>query len=85
MLLDILFKAYSDKSRIVTGTRVSEVRRSGHGVCVVTEDGRRYQGDLVVGADGVHSRVRSEMWRFAEAESGKTFRQEKAGTYPCFI
>lgn len=33
---------------------------------VHTEDGHTYKGDLVVGADGVHSQVRAEMWRLAE-------------------
>jgi 2-polyprenyl-6-methoxyphenol hydroxylase-like FAD-dependent oxidoreductase len=36
---------------------------------VVTEDGAVYTGDLIVGADGVHSSIRSEMWRLADAIS----------------
>ncbi|KAH3035887.1 orotidine-5'-phosphate decarboxylase [Aspergillus fumigatus] len=38
--------------------------------------GHVYQGDLVVGADGVHSRVRAEMWRLATASQGEIFRSE---------
>lgn len=36
---------------------------------MVTEDGAVYTGDLIVGADGVHSSVRSEMWRLADVIS----------------
>jgi 2-polyprenyl-6-methoxyphenol hydroxylase-like FAD-dependent oxidoreductase len=35
------------------------------GVHVWTDDGELVEGDFVVGADGVHSQTRSEMWRMA--------------------
>jgi 2-polyprenyl-6-methoxyphenol hydroxylase-like FAD-dependent oxidoreductase len=37
-------------------------------VQIITKDGATFTGDLLVGADGVHSRTRAEMWTIAEAE-----------------
>ncbi|KAJ6179789.1 hypothetical protein N7519_010250 [Penicillium mononematosum] len=65
-VLEILFQNYPDKSNIITNQRVSEVRLLGDSASVVTEDGSVFRGDLIVGADGVHSRIRSEMWRLAD-------------------
>lgn len=42
------------------------MRLLGDSASVVTEDGSVFRGDLIVGADGVHSRIRSEMWRLAD-------------------
>ncbi|KAJ5952967.1 uncharacterized protein N7479_011380 [Penicillium vulpinum] len=65
-VLEILFQSYPDKSKIITNKRVSEVRLLGDSASVVTDDGSVFQGDLIVGADGVHSRIRSELWRLAD-------------------
>lgn len=46
--------------------RVAEVQLLDDGGRVITEDGAVYDGHLIVGADGVHSRIRSEMWRLAD-------------------
>jgi FAD dependent monooxygenase len=50
----------------VTNTRVTEVLSLENSVRVFTEGGAVYEGDLVMGADGVHSLVRKEMWRLAD-------------------
>lgn len=48
---------------------------------MVTDDGSVFTGDLVVGADGIHSRIRSEMWRLAEdIQPGMITSQEKQST-----
>lgn len=48
------------------------------GVRVYTSDGSCYNGNLLVGADGVHSKVRSEMWRHAdEKRPGLITSEEK--------
>lgn len=35
---------------------------------ITTKDGATFTGDILVGADGVHSQTRAEMWRIADAE-----------------
>ncbi|KAL4755992.1 FAD-dependent oxidoreductase [Aspergillus foveolatus] len=65
-LLEILYTKLSDRSRIQLRSRVVSVLASDDGVTVTTDDAQTYTGQLVVGADGVHSRVRSEMWKAAQ-------------------
>nr|QBA88952.1 hypothetical protein PM-122-9-1376 [Penicillium brasilianum] len=65
-VLETLYERYPHKSNVLVNKKVMNVRLSGKGVSVVTEDGSAYDGDLVVGADGIHSRIRSEMWRLAD-------------------
>lgn len=66
-VLEILFKSYPTRSNIITDKRVSEVRLGADSASVLTDDGDVFEADLVVGADGVHSHTRSEMWRLADA------------------
>ncbi|KAL4940629.1 hypothetical protein BDV06DRAFT_230222 [Aspergillus oleicola] len=76
--LETLYRTYPDKSKIVTNTRVSEVQSSESSARVITENGTVYEGDIVMGADGVHSLVRREMWRLADLKQpGSIPRHEK--------
>ncbi|KXH41096.1 hypothetical protein CSIM01_03302 [Colletotrichum simmondsii] len=52
-LLQVLFDKLMFKDRVLTNK-------------MVTHDGSVYSGDIVVGADGVHSTIRSEMWRLSQ-------------------
>jgi 2-polyprenyl-6-methoxyphenol hydroxylase-like FAD-dependent oxidoreductase len=63
MLLQILFDNIQAKDRVMTQKRVVRVETAENQVYVQTQDGSTYTGDIVVGADGVHSAVRKEMWR----------------------
>ncbi|KAF7585902.1 hypothetical protein BBP40_009884 [Aspergillus hancockii] len=77
-LLEILHTSYPKASNIRTKRRVTHIRRTDSHVEVLTELGEKYVGDLVVGADGVHSVVRSEMWRLADSlEPGLVSSGEK--------
>lgn len=40
-----------------------EIQHREEGVTVHCSDGSIYQGDVLAGAEGVHSKVRSEIWR----------------------
>lgn len=62
-LLQTLFNRILDKSKILLAKRVSRIDHSRDFVSVQCRDGATYTGDVVVGADGVHSIVRNEMWR----------------------
>ena len=47
---------------IHTGARCVGFVQDGAGVTLELEDGRRIAGDVLVGSDGVHSRLRSQMF-----------------------
>ncbi|KAL1873344.1 hypothetical protein Plec18167_006394 [Paecilomyces lecythidis] len=68
MLIQILYDAIQDKSKVLTSERVMTVQNDPSSVTVTTGTGRKFVGDLVVGADGIHSKVRQQMWE----ESRKT-------------
>ncbi|KAG2411786.1 hypothetical protein HFD88_009342 [Aspergillus terreus] len=67
-LLEILYTHLPDKSRILTSKGVVRITPHDSKMSVTTADGDEFQGDLVVGADGVHSVTRREMWRIANIE-----------------
>lgn len=67
-LLQILFDNIRDKSKICTSCEVFKIEELDGAVQVVLKGGSTIRGNIVVGADGVHSRVREEIWRIAEDE-----------------
>lgn len=68
-LLEILYNALPDKTKVKVNKTVSDIEQYSEGgkysVRIRTLDGDVYEGDLVVGADGVHSQTRREMWRLS--------------------
>jgi 2-polyprenyl-6-methoxyphenol hydroxylase-like FAD-dependent oxidoreductase len=72
ILLRILYDGITDKTKIQTGKKVVTVDHKADRAMVHCENGSAFYGDVVVGADGVHSRVRKEMWRSANM-SGSGF------------
>lgn len=72
-VLQVLFDNLKYKDRILTNKRVNRVEHCKDHVKVFTQDGSTYTGDIVVGADGVHSAVREEMWRAAQDDKSDLF------------
>jgi 2-polyprenyl-6-methoxyphenol hydroxylase-like FAD-dependent oxidoreductase len=54
----VLWDAVGDRASVRFGTTVADARRDGDGVVVGLTDGSSVRVDLLVGADGIHSRVR---------------------------
>jgi 2-polyprenyl-6-methoxyphenol hydroxylase-like FAD-dependent oxidoreductase len=65
MVLKVLYDGIKDKTKVLTKKRVQNVELTDGGVTVKTADGSAYKGDILIGADGIHSSVRGEMWRLA--------------------
>ncbi|KAF4545414.1 FAD binding domain containing protein [Lasiodiplodia theobromae] len=65
-VLQILYDNINDKSKVLLNKRVATVTQRASSIGVTLKDGSSHFGDIVVGADGIHSTVRSEMWRIAE-------------------
>ncbi|KAJ5189545.1 hypothetical protein N7491_005874 [Penicillium cf. griseofulvum] len=70
-VLQALFKHICHKKSVLTSKRIDRIEHSRNQeklIKVICTDGSFYEGDLVVGADGVHSKTRSEMWRVVGAK-----------------
>lgn len=59
-LLDVLL-AGLDRSRLRLDARVVAIGQDADGAWAETADGRRERGDVLIGADGIHSLVRREL------------------------
>lgn len=66
MILKALWQNLKHKDNVLVSKKVTEVELQPSRVKVKTGDGSSYHGDILVGADGVHSKVRNEMWRLAD-------------------
>ncbi|KAL5041281.1 hypothetical protein BDW71DRAFT_192104 [Aspergillus fruticulosus] len=77
-VLRALWRAIKDKSKIHLSTAVTKIEHLDQGVRIKTGDGRVFTGSMVVGADGVHSTTRNEMWRLEEADNIDTSADRKA-------
>ncbi|KAG2413021.1 hypothetical protein HFD88_010580 [Aspergillus terreus] len=72
ILLRILYEGLVDhKDRVLVNSKVTRVEHLPEKVVVHCEDQSVYEGDVVVGADGVRSTVRQEMWDYMESRGMK--------------
>lgn len=78
IFLEVLYDGLPDKSRILMNKSVKSVQEDEEGVEVFCDDGTSERGDLVIGCDGVHSKVRQTMWEnAAKLEPGLITASEK--------
>lgn len=82
MLLQVLYNNLKHKDRVLTKKRVSRLELTENLARAYTQDGSMYEGDIIVGADGIHSAVRDEMWRLGKEQSPGYFSEdENSRTY----
>ncbi|KAE8381303.1 FAD/NAD(P)-binding domain-containing protein [Aspergillus bertholletiae] len=85
-LLEYLYSHISDKSKVLTQRRVATVTHHEDCVEVTTTDGSIYNGDILIGVDGTHSRIRQEMMRLARNLGIQDDYGDKApATYSCIF
>ncbi|UQC81979.1 FAD binding domain-containing protein [Colletotrichum lupini] len=82
MLLQVLFDNLKNKDKVIPEKRVEKVELLKEGVRVHTKDGSVFEGDIVVGADGIHSTVREEMWRIGHEERPGYFPLDEHSRVP---
>ncbi|KAL4959585.1 FAD-dependent oxidoreductase [Aspergillus stella-maris] len=69
VVLEVLYKQLGQwQDHIFTGKRVVKIDHHRDGVKVHCADGSVVEGDLVVGADGVRSIVRRQMWDYMDSK-----------------
>ena len=88
-LLQAMASCIFHPEKIHLRKRVIQVDHMDERVIVHCSDGSQYEGDIIVGADGVHSLIRQEMWRASEAvqpgfvsEKEKTSKRAKKRSGP---
>lgn len=86
-VLRILYENLADKSKIKVSKRISQIDHNAEEVIVICEDGTAVSGDVLVGCDGVHSKVRHEMWRVAQSHEPNAFdpkdKESMMAEYKC--
>ncbi|KAJ6031555.1 monooxygenase [Penicillium herquei] len=78
-LLEILYSHLEgNHDKVMTSKQVIQVDHHNTGVVAHCKDGTSYEGDLIVGADGVHSTVRKLMWNYMDSKGlGQQVEKER--------
>ncbi|OHE97146.1 hypothetical protein CORC01_07587 [Colletotrichum orchidophilum] len=77
VFLRTLYEQLPDQSKVHERARVEEIIEENSKTRVILADGSEFVGDVVIGADGVHSKVREIMWDKANAAHPGTISVEE--------
>lgn len=78
-LLCVLHKHIREKERLLVNQKITHVDSYEDRVVVQTSAGDVFEAQVIVGADGVRSTVRNEMWRNSEAAGCAIPEEDKKG------
>lgn len=76
MAIEILWEKLQNKAKVHPGQRVTRVEESNGKVQLHTKAGHIFEADIAVGADGIHSTLRQEMWRLAKQRAPAHFNDD---------
>ncbi|KAI0147395.1 FAD/NAD(P)-binding domain-containing protein [Xylariaceae sp. FL1272] len=66
VFLDVLYGQLKQKEKVHCDSKVHHIEHLDKGVRVTTRDGQTHMGDIVIGADGIHSTIRKELYKTAD-------------------
>jgi salicylate hydroxylase len=61
-LLDVLLTGLTDRTGITMGARVERIDQDAKGVTLTLANGDTAHGDILIGADGIHSTIRAQLF-----------------------
>lgn len=79
--LEVLHSHVRDKSKLYAQTAVVGYEETAQGVIVTTEDGEQHKGHILIGADGIHSKVRKLMAERISATDESVAREITEGLF----
>ena len=82
-LLKVLHERLRYKQRVLLNRKVVDVNLVDDGVEVTTADNQRFEGSILVGADGVHSIVRRHLFRLGHQLDPETFPPDSSNKQEC--
>ncbi|KAH8771810.1 FAD binding domain protein [Diaporthe sp. PMI_573] len=83
-LLRILYDHLVHKDRVKLNKKVFQIKLVPGGVEALTKDGDSFKGSIVVGADGIYSTVRAEMFRLASEIQPDHLDPKELDKVPCY-
>ena len=71
--VESIYNQIQQKDKIITGQKITKIEQTDIGVELSSASGQKWKANIVVGADGVHSATREEMWKMGNKENPKLF------------